>query len=73
MHDTALTLAAMSAMNMVTLSWTVHTEYLHQELQEHITNHTRVTMPGQVQGTTVKIETDEADPDHSPIFKDITA
>ena len=32
LHDIALTLGAMSAMNMITLSWTVHTEYLLQEL-----------------------------------------
>ena len=72
-HDIALTLGAMSVMNVVTLSWTVHTEYLLQELQQHITNHTSITTPDKVQGTTVKTETDEADQDHSPIFTDITA
>ena len=30
-------------------------------------------MPDQVQGITVKIETDEADPDHSLTFDDTTA
>ena len=72
-HDIVLTLGAMTAMNMVTLSWTVHTEYLLQELQQHITNHTRVTTPNQDQGTIVKIETDKANPDHSLILGDITA
>ena len=48
MHEIALTLDAMSMMNMVTLSWTAHTEYLLQELQQHKTNYTRVTMPDQV-------------------------
>ena len=73
LHDIALTLGTMSVMNMVTLSWNAHTEYLLQELQQHITNHTGVAMPDQVQGTTVKTETDEANQDHSPIFVDITA
>ena len=35
---------------MVTLSWTVHTEYLLQELQQLTTNITEVTMPDQVWG-----------------------
>ena len=43
LHKIALTSGAMSVMNMVMLSWTVHTEYLLQKLQQHITNHTRVT------------------------------
>ena len=73
LHETAIILDAMSVMNMVTLSWTAHTEYLLQELQQHITNQTRVIMPDQVQSTTVKIERDEADPDHSLILGDITA
>ena len=30
-------------------------------------------MPDQVWGTTMMIETGEANPDHSPTFKDITA
>ena len=55
-HDTALTLGAMSVMNMVKSSWTVHTEYLLQEFQQHTTNHTKVTMPDQVQVITMKIE-----------------
>ena len=47
--ETALTLGVMSPMtNTVTLPWTAHTEYLLQELQQHITNHTRVIMPDQV-------------------------
>ena len=73
LHNIALTLGAMSVTNIVTLSWTAHTEYLLQEPQQHITNSTKVTTPNQFQGTTVKIETGKADPDHSPTFKDITA
>ena len=69
LHEIALTSSAMSTTNMVTLSWTAHTEYLLQELQQHITNHTRVIMPDQVWGTTMKIETDKANPDHSLIFR----
>ena len=72
-HDITLTLGALSAMNMVTLSWTAHIEYLLQELQQHITNHTRVTTPDQIQSTTMSIETDEANPDHSPILEDIAS
>ena len=60
-------------MNMVISSGTVHSEYLLQKLQQHIKNHTKVTMQDQVQGTTMKIETDEADADYSPTLKDITA
>ena len=60
-------------MKMVAMSWTVCTEYLLLELQQHITNHTKVTMPDQVQETTMKIETGKANPDQSPTFKDITA
>ena len=51
---------------MVTFSWTAYTEYLLQELQQHITRHTKVTIPDWVWGTTVKIKTDKADPYHSP-------
>ena len=47
-HEVALTLGAMSVMNMVELSWIASTEYLLQELWQHITKHTRVTMPDQV-------------------------
>ena len=65
--DIVLTLGAMNAMNMVISSWTAHTEYLLPEL------HTKVTMPDWVQGTTVEIKTGEANPDHSPTTKDITA
>ena len=36
-------------------------------------DHTKVTMPDQLWGTTLKIETGEADLDHSPTFEDITA
>ena len=72
-HNIALTLGAMSAMNMVPLSWTVHTEYFLQELQQHITNQTRVTTPDQLQGTTVKIGTDGVNPDHSLTTERITA
>ena len=55
LHEIALTLGAMSVLNIVTLSWTAHTEYLLQELLQHIKIHTRVTMSDQVQGTTMKI------------------
>ena len=72
LYDISLSLGAMLVSNMVTLSWTVHTEYLFQELKQHITNHMKVTTPDQVQGTTMKIETDKANPDHSPIFAEIT-
>ena len=44
LHNITLTLGTMSVMNMV-ISWTVHMKYLLQELQQHITNHTKVTMP----------------------------
>ena len=62
-------------MNMVTLSWIVHTGYLLQEPQQLITNPnlTEATMPDQVQGTTVKTGTGKIDPDHNLIFTDITA
>ena len=43
--DIVLTLGAINVMNMVILSWTAHTEYLLPELQQHITRHTKVTMP----------------------------
>ena len=59
--------------NLFTLSLTVHTKYLLQELQQLITNITEITMPGQVQGITVTVETDKADPDHSLTFEDIPA
>ena len=72
MQEIDLILDTMSVTNMVTLSLIAHTEYLLQELQQHISNHTGATMPDQVWGTTMKIETDETDPDHSPIFEDIT-
>ena len=68
-HDIALTLCAMNVTNMVTLSWTVHTEYHLQEVQQHTINHIKVTMPDQIQGTTVKIERGKANPDHSHIFE----
>ena len=48
LHDTALTLGAMNAMNMVTFSWTAHIEYHLQELQQHTIHYTKVTMPGQI-------------------------
>ena len=60
-------------MNMVTLSWTVHKEYLLQEPQWLTTNLTEVTMPDQVWGKTMMIETGEADPDHSLTFEDTAA
>ena len=71
--DIALTLGATNAMNMVMLSWTVHTEYLLQELQWPTTNYTEVTMPDQVWGFTMKIETDKVDPDHIPTIESIAA
>ena len=48
LHEITFILDAMSVINMVILSWTGHTEYPLQELQQHITNHTRVTIPDQV-------------------------
>ena len=62
-------------MNMVTLSWIVHTGYLLQEPKQLITNPniTEATMPDQVQGTTVKTGTGKVDPDHNLIFADFTA
>ena len=41
--------------------------------QQLTTNLTEVTMPDQVWGITMKIGTDEVDPDHTPTTKDITA
>ena len=73
LHDIALTLGAMNVMNMVISSLIVHTEYLLQELQWHITNHTKDTMPDQDWDTSIKIETGKANPDHSPTFEDIAA
>ena len=58
---------------MVTLSWIVHTRYLLGEPQQFITNLSEVTMPDQVQDTTMKKETGKANPDHNLIFKNITA
>ena len=69
--DIVLTLGNMNATNMVISSWTAHTKYLLPELQRHITNHTKVTMPNWVQGTTVKAKIGEANPDHSPTIEDI--
>ena len=45
LHEIALIIDAMSAMNMVTLSYTVLKKYLLQELQQLTTNLTDVTMP----------------------------
>ena len=73
LHNIALTLGAMNVTHMVISSWTVHAEYLLQELQWHITNPTRVTMANWIQGTSVKIETGKANPDNSPTFEEITA
>ena len=56
--DIVLILGAVNATNMIILPWTAHTEYLLLELQQHITRHTKVIIPDQVQGTTVKIKTD---------------
>ena len=58
---------------MVTLSWTVHTRYLLWEPQPITTNLTEVTMPDQVQGTTMGIETDKGNPGHSLMFEGFTA
>ena len=62
----------MSVTNMGKLSWTAHTEYLLLEIQQHIRNHTRVTMPDQDEGITMKIEADKAIADYSLILGDIT-
>ena len=51
----------MSAMNIVTLSWIVHTRYLLQEPQQFITNLPEVAKPGKVQDTTIKTDTGKAD------------
>ena len=72
-HAMALILDASSVTNMVTLLWIVHMRYLLQKLQQFITHLPEVTMPGQVQDTTVKTETGKADQDHNLIFKDTTA
>ena len=68
-----LTLDAMSAVHMVTLSWTVQKRYLLQEPKQLTTSFTEVTMADQTWGTTMKTETGEADPDHNLIFEDIAA
>ena len=47
----ALILDAMSATNMGTVSWTVHTRYLLWQLKQLTTNVTGVTMPDQAQDT----------------------
>ena len=58
---------------MVTLSWIIHSRYLIQEPQQLTTNLPEVAIEDQVQDTTVKTETGKANPNHSLIFKDITA
>ena len=70
-HEIALILKSMSVMNMITLSWIVHTGYLLQVPQWLITNPNllEVTMPNQVQGTTMKTGTGEANPDHNVILQ----
>ena len=73
LHKIALVFDAMSGMNMVTFLWTVHTQYLLQELQWLTTNLTEVTMPDQVQGTTMMIGTDKAKQDHSLTFEGTAA
>ena len=45
LHGIALTSDAMSMMNMVILSWIVHTRYLLQELQWHTASHIGIIMP----------------------------
>ena len=60
-------------MNMVTLPWIAHTRYLLQEPQQIIRNLPEATMPDHVHYTTVKTETGKTNPDHNPIFKDMTA
>ena len=65
--------SAMNAINMVMSSWTAHTRYLLQELQQLTTNLMGITMPDWVQDTIMKTETGKADPDHNPTTKDITA
>ena len=44
-YEIALISDAMSAMNTVNLLWTVHIEYLLQELYQLTTNLTEITMP----------------------------
>ena len=72
-HEIALILDAMSAMNMVTLSWIVHTWYPLQEPQQFIMNLSEVTKSDQVQDSTMKKETGEANLDHDLIFENIAA
>ena len=44
----------MSAINMVTLPWIIHTRYLLQEAQQFITNLPEVAMPDPVHDKTMK-------------------
>ena len=62
-------------MNMVTLSWIVHTGYLLQEPQQNITNPdlTEAAILDKVQGTTMKTRTGQVISDHNLIFTDIAA
>ena len=73
LHGIVLTLGAMNATNMVISPWTAHREYLLPEHQWHITRHTKVIMPDWAWGTTVKIKTGKANPDHSSTTEDIPA
>ena len=71
-HDIALTLGSTHVSYVVTSSWTIHTEYLLQDLRQLTTNNMEVTMPDQVWGTTMKIEKDKVDPDHILTMESIT-
>ena len=63
-HEIAILLDALSVMNIVTLSWIVHTGYVLQEPQQLITNPNlmEATMPDQVQGMSMKTGTGKIDP-----------
>ena len=72
-HNSAFRIGIMSVMNMVISSWTIHTKYLLQELKCHITNHTKVTLPDHIWGTSNKIKTGKVNPDHSLTTEGISA
>ena len=74
-HKIALILDASSVMNIVTLSWIVHTGYLLLEPQQIITssNLTKATMPDQVLGSTMQTGTGNVNAVHNLIFADIAA
>ena len=70
-HNIALTLGAMSVI------WSYYhglpTQNTSFRDSSDTTNHTKVTMPDWIWGTTMKIDTDKANPGHSPTIEDIVA